>query len=64
LPLVAAALPSDTPYSAEVGMSRPYRRKGPHSKDYCLAVAPGENALLLTVDRVAEEQAKGKEARR
>ncbi len=59
LPLVAAALPSNSPFASSVGFSRPYvRHYGPESKDYCLAVAPGENRLLLLVDQVIANAAK------
>jgi len=59
IPLVAAALPSDSPFKESVGLSKPYVRKyGRESKDYCVAVAPGENRLLLLVDTVALDQAK------
>jgi hypothetical protein len=60
LPLVAAALPSDSPFAARIGLSRPYLKNGPRRKDYCLAVAPGENRLLLLVDQViADAQRDG-----
>lgn len=59
IPLVAAHLPSDTPFAQKVGLSRPYVKKGPEGKDYCLAVAPGENRLLLRVDEVIIDQEKG-----
>ncbi len=64
LPLVAAALPSDSPFAATVGFSRPYvRHYGPESKDYCLAVAPGENRLLLLVDEVVADVQKAEKER-
>ena len=56
LPLVAAALPCDSPFSARLGMSQPYLKDGPRHQDYCLAVAPGENQLLLLVDQVIAEE--------
>ena len=59
LPLVAATLPSDSPFSQKVGMSQPYLKKGPGGKDYCLAVAPGENRLLLLVDQVIAGEREG-----
>jgi hypothetical protein len=58
LPLVAATLPSDSPFATSVGLSQPHWRKGPQDKDYCLAVAPGENRLLLLVDQVIAEEQK------
>ncbi len=57
LPLVAATIPCDSPFAARIGLSKPYFKDEKHDKDYCLAVAPGENRLLLLVDQViAEEQ--------
>lgn len=59
LPLVAATISCDSPFGARLGMSQPYLKNGPHHRDYCLAVAPGENSLLLLVDQViAEERAR------
>jgi hypothetical protein len=55
LPIVAAAVTSDTPYKAHVGLSKPFWKDGPGHRDYVLAVAPGENALLLLVDQVVAE---------
>jgi hypothetical protein len=54
IPLVAAQVSKDSPFAAVVGLSRPYLKKGPEGRDYCLAVAPGENRLLLTVDQTVE----------
>lgn len=62
LPLVAGSIPSDSPFADRVGLSQPYLKDGPGHKDFCLAVAPGENRLLLLVDQViAEEQRQGGE---
>jgi hypothetical protein len=62
LPMVAATLPSDSPFAASVGLSQPYWKKGPNDKDYCLAVAPGENRLLLLVDQVIAEEQQSEKA--
>ena len=60
LPLVAASVPCDSPFAQHVGLSQPHLKNGPRRKDYCLAVAPGENRLLLLVDQViAEEHRRG-----
>ena len=57
LPLVAANIPCDSPFANRVGMSQPYFKDRINETDYCLAVAPGENRLLLLVDQtIAEEQ--------
>jgi hypothetical protein len=58
LPLVAASLPADSPFAANIGFTTPYCRKGPGDSNYCLAVAPGENRLLYTVDQIIAEQEK------
>lgn len=59
LPIVAAEIPSDSPFGEGVGLSQPYMKDGPQHKDYCLAVAPGENRLLFLIDQIiAEEQRK------
>jgi hypothetical protein len=55
LPIVAAAVTTETPFKAHVGLSTPFWKDGPGHRDYVLAVAPGENALLLLVDRVITE---------
>jgi hypothetical protein len=59
-PIVAAALPSDSPFSQSVGMSQPYWKNGPERKDYCIAVAPGENRLLFIVDQIILEENKSR----
>jgi hypothetical protein len=54
LDVVAAGLASDTPYAAQIAVSRPYLvtedRYG-STKKHVLAVMPGESALLLSLDR-------------
>jgi hypothetical protein len=61
LPLVAASIPAGSPFAGRVGLSQPYRTDGPRGADYCLAVAPGENRLLLLVDQIiAEERGRGR----
>ncbi len=53
VPLVAAVLLSDSPFADRIGLSQPYLKDGPGHKDYCLAVAPGENYMGLLVGRCA-----------
>lgn len=62
LAVVAATIPCDSPFAERVAMSQPYLVDGPRHKDYCLAVAPGENELLLQVDQIiaAANSAEGK----
>lgn len=61
LPLVSATIPCNSPFAGRVGMSMPYIENGLHGKDYCLAVAPGENRLLLLVDEAVAEARRGDE---
>lgn len=57
LPLVAATVPCDSPFAGHIGLSKPYFKDKTRDQNYCLAVAPGENRLLLLVDQIiAEEQ--------
>ena len=57
--MVAAQLPCDTPFADKVALSQPFLKHGPREEDFCLAVAPGENKLLLELDRlIAQEQRK------
>jgi hypothetical protein len=53
LPIVAAQLPTDTPFAGSIGISQPFYEG---EKKYSLAVAPGENRLLLIVDQVVREE--------
>jgi hypothetical protein len=62
LPMVAGAITARTPYAAHVGLSTPFWKDGPGGRDYVLAVAPGENELLLLVDRVIAEDAARRSA--
>jgi polar amino acid transport system substrate-binding protein len=62
LPMVAAAVTSETPYADRVALSAPFWRDGPGHRDYVLAVAPGENALLLLVDQVIADDARRRAA--
>lgn len=59
LPLVAASVSCDTPFADRIGLSKPYFTDENQDKEYCLAIAPGENRLLLLVDEtIAEEQSR------
>lgn len=55
LALVAATVSCDSPFGERVAMSQPYTVEGPERHPYCLAVAPGENELLLLVDQLIAE---------
>lgn len=59
LPLVAATVPCDSPFADRIGLSKPYLKDETRNEEYCLAVAPGENRLLLLVDEIiAEEESR------
>lgn len=62
--LVAATIPADSPFAERVGMTKPYEENGPDKKSYALAVAPGENELLLLADREIAQQKRGAEKSR
>jgi polar amino acid transport system substrate-binding protein len=51
LDLVIGGLTADLPWKTEVGFTRPYYEDKAAKKDHVLAVAPGENALLVHVER-------------
>lgn len=55
LDLVAAGLTARSPWKREVAFSRPWNRERP--PDRVLAVPPGENAMLLALDRFIEANA-------
>lgn len=57
LDVVIAGLTAATPWATHVGITRPYRIDGPHER--VLAVAAGENATLVALDRVIESRRSG-----
>jgi polar amino acid transport system substrate-binding protein len=52
LDIVAAGLTQKTPWGAHAGLSRPWLRREGQAR--VLAVAPGENGFLTTLDRFIE----------
>lgn len=56
IPLVAAEVRVDSPYAQTVGMSRPYGEKDKTKR--CIAVAPGQNRLLLMLDTIIADSEK------
>ena len=50
LDVVAGGLTSRSPWKSEVGFTRPWRVEGDRRR--VLAVAPGENALLVALERL------------
>lgn len=59
LPLAAVNIPCDSPFADRIGLSKPYFTDVARDREYCLAIAPGENRLLLLTDEiVAEEQSQ------
>jgi ABC-type amino acid transport substrate-binding protein len=51
LDLVVGGVTAKSPYATEVGFTHPYYTDTRHGKKHVVAVAPGENAFLLEVDR-------------
>ena len=57
LDLVIAGLDAATPWAAQVGITRPYHWvTAPTKRDLVWAVAPGENAWQMRVERFLREQ--------
>ena len=54
LPIVAAQLPSNLPFNGKLGFSKPFYRRESDKIEYSIAVAPGENRLLLLLDQIIE----------
>ena len=52
LDVAAVGLTSKTPWSTHVGITRPWSKQ--HGEERVLAVAAGENATLVALDRVIE----------
>ena len=48
--VVAAGLTTESPWASEVGFTRPWREDGDVRR--VIAVAPGENAMLVALERV------------
>ncbi len=61
LDVVAAGASSKTPWARKLGVSSPYATTpGPHGPEKrVLLVAPGENQLLLRLDRYVKRQPSG-----
>ena len=55
IPLVAAQLPSDSPFAEKLGFSKPFYKRATDNIEYSIAVAPGENRLLLLLDQIIED---------
>jgi polar amino acid transport system substrate-binding protein len=54
LDLVIAGLTSDSPWARKVALTRPYRRDT-DGKEHVVAVAPGENAFLVRIERILHQ---------
>ncbi len=54
--LVIGGITSKSPWKKHAGFTRPYQREG--KEQYVFAVAPGENAFLLQVEKFLFEQTK------
>jgi polar amino acid transport system substrate-binding protein len=55
LDLVIAGLTADSPWARKVALSRPYHRDT-EGREHVVAVAPGENAFLVRVERILRRQ--------
>jgi hypothetical protein len=58
LDLVAAGLTDDDPWSERTGFSKPWKIE-PDGTRRVLATAPGENALLVALDRFCVARESG-----
>lgn len=59
LDLVIGGLPADAPWTSEIALTRPYTTTtGPDGKtvEIALGVTPGENALMVDLERFLAEQ--------
>lgn len=59
LDMVVGGLPSDAPWTSEIALTRPYTSTtGPEGKTVKIAVGvpPGENALMVDLERFLAEQ--------
>ena len=56
IPVVAAQIRIDSPYASIVGLSRPYGTVD--NVQRCIAIAPGQNRLLLTLDKILANSEK------
>jgi polar amino acid transport system substrate-binding protein len=55
LDLVIAGLTKGSPWARKVALTRPYHRDA-DGKEHVVAVAPGENAFLVRVERILRQQ--------
>ena len=59
LAIVAAQIPADSPFSQKLGFSQAFYTRQSDKTEYSIAVAPGENRLLLLLDQTIAEQQQG-----
>lgn len=60
LDLVVGGFTDDSPWKGQVAFTKPYR-KDPDGKGHVLALAPGENAWLVRVEKFLQENKPGGE---
>ncbi len=57
LAMVVAQIPADSPFKEKLGFSQTFYTRQSDKTEYSIAVAPGENRLLLLLDQtIAEDQ--------
>ncbi len=55
--VVMAQIPSESPFAEKLGFSQPFYKRESDDIEYSIAVAPGENRLLLMLDKIiADDQ--------
>lgn len=59
LPIVVAQLPRDSPFAQKLGFSQSFYTRESDNTEYSIAVAPGENRLLLIIDQIIAENKRG-----
>lgn len=60
LAMVVAQIPADSPFAEKLGFSQTFYTRESDKTEYSIAVAPGENRLLLLLDQTIADQQKGK----
>jgi len=59
LAMVVAQIPADSPFAEKLGFSQTFYTRESDKTEYSIAVAPGENRLLLLLDQTIADQQKG-----
>jgi hypothetical protein len=59
LAIVMAQIPADSPFAEKLGFSQTFYTRQSDKTEYSIAVAPGENRLLLLLDQTIADEGKG-----